>query len=388
MLQSFFNGLSGMFSFSRGLQTVSNNISNMNTPGFRGSDNFFRSLNGGGGLGTSLNATTMRTGSGEMRQTSNATDLALNGTGFFVLRDENGQLFYTRAGQFQFDENGILIDTVSKAQVMGQNSAGNFVAISIQELRTLPAEATTAINFVGNFVAGSASHTVSDTQVFDAAGTVHRLTTTFTNASSATSTNTWTVQVAESNGTVVGTGQIRFGPDGSPLAGFNTVSIALPVNGTTQNITLNFGEPGSFSGSTQFSGSSSTVGARVQDGHAVLGLTEVKFDEKGMLNLTYSNGDKREGERLALASFADESALLQSTGSLYIANGATAANYGYAGTGVFGKVQGGNIELSNVDLTQEFADMMIIQRGYQASSRVMSVSNDMIEQLYNSSRGG
>lgn len=388
MLQSFFNGLSGMFSFSRGLQTVSNNISNMNTPGFRGSDNFFRSLNGGAGLGTSLNSTAMRTGAGEIRQTSNPTDLALNGSGFFILRDENGQVFYTRAGQFQFNEDGILVDSVSKAQVMALDAAGNLVPISIQEQRTLPAEATTSINFVGNLVSGSTTHSVSDVQVFDAAGTVHRLSFAFTNISTATSPNAWRIDVSDSNSTVIGTGEVRFGADATPLAGFNSMTFTLDVNGASQDITVNLGEPASFSGTTHFSGASSNVGARVVDGHAVLGLTEIVFDEDGMLQLSYSNGDKNEHQRLALATFNDESALIQASGSLYRAPGVVAPQLGYANSGGNGKIQGGNLELSNVDLTQEFADMLIIQRGYQASSRVMSVSNEMIEQLYNNTRGG
>ncbi len=88
MMQSFFNGLSGLLTFSQGLKNTSNNVSNMNTPGFRGSDTFYRSVNGEGdqGLGADVAGTSIRSDQGEIRQTGNDTDIAINGSGFFVLR--------------------------------------------------------------------------------------------------------------------------------------------------------------------------------------------------------------------------------------------------------------------------------------------------------------
>jgi flagellar hook protein FlgE len=111
MFQALFNSLSGLFSFSRSLDTVSNNVSNMNTPGFRGSDTFFENVNGG--RGTSIGGEGLRTGAGDIRQTGNATDMAIDGNGFFVLRDTSGNLHYTRAGQFRFNDQGLLTDSVT-----------------------------------------------------------------------------------------------------------------------------------------------------------------------------------------------------------------------------------------------------------------------------------
>ena len=385
MLQSFFNGLSGLFSFSRGLNTVSNNVSNMNTPGFRGSDSFFRSINGGqGGYGTILAGSDMRLASGEVRQTGNATDLALNGSGFFVLRDDNGTLFYTRAGQFRFNEDGILIDSVTQYQVMALDDAGNLSPINISALRTLPAEATTQVNLTGILSTTATSYNIENIKVFDAGGTVHTLTAEL----ARTAADTWSVTVKDQNGVTVGNGTVRFGPDNTPLAGFNTLNVSLTVAGATQAVSLNFGDAGSFTGVYQTAGAQNSVSAQAEDGHAILGLTSLTFDENGQIKLEYSNGDKEDGAQIAIATFADESALIQSSGSLYRSSGDAQVDYGFAGQGINGKVQGGSIELSNVDLTQEFADMMIIQRGYQASSRIMSVSNEMVEQLYNNTRGG
>src|SRR6478736_110832 len=111
MFQALFNSLSGLFSFSRSLNTVSNNVANMNTPGFRGSDAFFSNINGG--RGSRIAGEGLRTKAGDIRQTGNSTDLAVDGDGYFILRDTDGNFFYTRAGQFRFNDQGVLVDTVN-----------------------------------------------------------------------------------------------------------------------------------------------------------------------------------------------------------------------------------------------------------------------------------
>jgi len=106
------------------------------------------------------------------------------------------------------------------------------------------------------------------------------------------------------------------------------------------------------------------------------------------MKFNYSNGEKKDGSQIALADFSDETSLVASKNSLYEAPDSMPPTYGRPSDAQFGRIQGGHIELSNVDLAQEFGDILIIQRGYQASSRVMTVSNEMLEQLYNSTRGG
>ena len=387
MFQSFFNGLSGMFSFSRGLDNVSNNVANMNTPGYRGTDTFLRSVNGsdGQGYGASMEGTTTRQTSGEIRQTGNNTDLAITGTGFFVLRNENNELFYTRAGQFQFDENNILIDTATKMEVMGITDGNNLERIDITEQRIIPADPTSEISFSGNLSSTASDHSVTDVTIIDASGESHTLTINFTNPTDTD--NTWTVEVLNSDDEVIGTGEIQFALDGSPLADANSFDITTTLAGVDQTITLNFGEPGSFSRTTQFSSSSSSLGANEINGHGVLGVTSVEFNAEGIVQLNYSNGETEEGQTIALASFANEANLDITSGNLYQSKDNMAAEFGQPDNLGLGKIRGGSIELSNIDLTQEFADILIIQRGYQASSRVMSVSNELIEQLYNSTRG-
>lgn len=396
MFQSFFNGLSGLFSFSRGLQTISQNVANMNTPGFRGSDNFFRSLNGGGGSGTQLIGTGIRTKAGETRQTGNPGDLALDGSGFFILRDADGNTFYTRAGQFNFDANGILIDQVSKAKVMSIDASGNLTEININDRRSLPAQVTTLVNLTGQLPPddGTSAVTSGEIQVFDPKGNAHKLIATFTsvqrqdpNDPNAPAQFYWTVEFKEAD-KVVGSTEIRFLPDGTildPEGDGNTVSLTLDADGAPFTFTVDFGQ--GQTGIIAKAGASKSVTASKIDGRAEVGLTSFNFDEKGILHLIYGS-ENVAGEQVAVAGFSDESALQYASGSLFRSPLGQQAVIGRPGENAFARIKAGSLELSNVDLTQEFGDMLVFQRGYQASSRVMTVSNEMIEQLYNSSRGG
>lgn len=388
MLQAFFNGLSGLFAFSKGLDNVSNNVSNMNTPGFRGSDTFYRSVSGqdGQGLGAGVTGTEVRTKPGDPRQTGNLTDLAISGAGYFVLRDESNEVFYTRSGQFQVDANGYLVDSVTQKRVAGLDASGSLVDINIRDQRSLPPKATTRVEMIGSLARSGpteSSHTISNVQVFDASGAVHNLKIEFDPLPNPA--DSWSVKVTDATEAMLGGGTISFGSDGTPKAGFNSLTLMLKG----QFISLDFGTPGSFNLASQVaSGPSHTLGAKVVDGSAIAGLSSLAFDDKGVVKLTYANGEKRDGSQLALADFPDESSLIAVENSLYRVPGNMRPNYGYPADGVYGRIQGGYLELSNVDLAQEFGDILIIQRGYQASSRVMTVSNELLEQLYNGTRGG
>ena len=385
MFQALFNSLSGLFSFSRSLDTVSNNVANMNTPGFRGSDTFFENVNGG--RGTRVAGDGLRTTAGDIRQTGTPTDVAIDGNGFFILRDDTGNLYYTRAGQFRFNDQGLLTDSVTGYQVMAVDNAGNLSTIDLDTYRTLPPQATTSVRMAGNIAPGTPSLTLGNFQIYDASGTVHTLTTTLTD-NNAVVPGTFLVSVKDETGAVVGTGQIGFATNGTPLAGANTLALNLTYRGVAQTVSLNFGTAGAFDGATRLSGIASNLGGQVTDGHPLLGITSLSFDSQGKLQFIYSSSEKRTGPQLALASFANESSMELVGGRMIAGSSVQQRQIGRPGEGVFGRIAGGNLELANVDLTQEFADMIIIQRGYQASSRVMTVSNEMIEQLYNSTRGG
>jgi flagellar hook protein FlgE len=386
MLQSLYNSLSGLFAFSKSLDTISNNISNMNTPGFRGSDSFFENVMGE--AGTRVQGTGVRTAEGQIEQTGNATELSINGEGLFILRDPaSGNYYYSRAGQFQFDGDGYLVDSVSSYHVQGIDANGELADINISELRTLPAAATSTVNITGNLSPQDASSTIQSLTVYDATGNAHTYSATLTN-NTATTPGSWQVSLLDSAGQSVANGEIRFNSDGSIQAGYNTVVADLTLGGQSQAVTLNFGAPGTVSGATDYSGVQSNLVGSPKDGHAAIGVASLAFDQNGVLNLTYSDQETRQGPRVALAAFADETSLQLLNGRLYEDPPNQARTLGGAGEGLFGKIAGGSLEMSNVDLTRELADMIVIQRGYQANSRVMTVTNDMLQELYNSTRGG
>lgn len=393
MFQALFNSLSGLFSFSRSLNTISNNVSNMNTPGFHGSDSFFSNV--AGGRGVRIAGEGLRTQSGDLRQTGNVTDVAVEGSGYFILRDEAGNLHYTRAGQFRFDDKGMLVDSVTNYQVMAFDTTGALNPIDLDAYRTLAAQATTSVRIQGNILPTVATTpaTTNNIVVYDSVGGTHALSVSFVAvppATGTTPTGTYNVTITNETGATVGTGQIQFDTNTGMLAAGSatTITANLPI-GAGQAITFNFGTPGVPTGGvTSFTGVGASLGSRVENGHGVLGITEMKFDERGILQFTYSSTEHRSGPQLALAIFPNEASLRLDGGRMISGTAVSERTIGRPTDSEFGRIAGGSLEMSNVDLTQEFADMIIVQRGYQASSRVMTVSNEMLEQLYNSTRGG
>ncbi|ULU23717.1 flagellar hook protein FlgE [Dyella terrae] len=383
IMQALYNSVSGLFSFSQTLNTISNNVSNMNTPGFRGSDSFLENVlddDGSKVAGSGLNLS-----EGQIEQTSTATDVAIDGKGFFILQDPQGVTYYTRSGQFQFNDKGQLVDSVNQYVVQGYATNGSYGPIDISSLQKLPAQATTSISMAGNIVP-STPDTVNNVTVYDAQGNSHVLSVSLTN--STTTTGSWAVNIADSSGKSLGSGEIRFSTDGTLQAGYTTVTATGNWGPGPQALTFNFGTAGGLSGTTTFSGGTATLAAQVKDGHGVVGLSSESFDSTGTLQLSYADGETKQGPQLALATFQDESSLTMIQGNLYLQPQTQTAQIGKPSSTVFGKIDGSSLEMSNVDLTQELADMIVIQRGYQASSRVMTVSSDMLQQLYDSTRGG
>jgi flagellar hook protein FlgE len=398
MLGSIFTGLSGLLGFSKGLDVLSNNIANLNTPGFKGSDLAFRDLfyrygtNGGNeresteiGSGVDTPFTRIRFNQGEFRDTGNALDAAIDGNGFFVFQNKNGDTFYGRAGQFQVDSEGYLVDQASGDRVMAL-VGGTLQPINLTELNASSPRATGTVTFTGNLSSGSTTHDITGVTVYDSVGTSHALTVHFTNNSSVTS-GSWRVEVMDPGATnptaVIGSGEIRFQGNGSPLTGYNTVSFTYsPTGAPASTILLDFGDPDTFVGTTGFSGgTTSTAKVGTQDGYSVGSLTKTSFDEKGILTLTYSNGQTVTDKQLALAWFRDLQKLEAVGTGLFVNRTDEQPTLSGATTGGMGKIVSGKIELSNVDLTGQFTDMVIIQRGYQASSQITTVANEMLQQL-------
>jgi flagellar hook protein FlgE len=398
MIGTIYKGLTGLIGFSKGLDVLGNNIANLNSPGFKGSELSFRDLfyrystNGDGqstaqlGQGMDASSTRTRFRQGELRATGNPLDIAIDGSGLLI-QENDGRVFYTRAGQLEFNQEWELVDRVSGGRVQSLTGDSLLQDINIASLRTNPAQATARVEFTGILTsnipaAGVATHQITDVTVIDAAGTSHTLTINFRSSTP----RIWTVEILEPSvdpTAVIGTGEIRYQTNSSPEVNYNTVTLNFaPADAPPSAITLFFGEPGSLSWTTSYSGPNSSAEVSTQDGYAVGSLTEVTFTENGTLTLSYSNGQTVDGPRLALAWFNNLQRLEMQGNSLFVNNGDEQPTLGHADEGVMGQIVAEKIELSNVELTEQFTDMVIIQRGYQASSQITTVSNEMIQQLF------
>jgi flagellar hook protein FlgE len=262
---------------------------------------------------------------------------------------------------------------------------GALTDISINGLRTNPGKATSKAEFVGILNINdqsSAPHTVSNVTVFDSVGVGHVLSVKFTNNNSVTP-RSWLVEAKDDKDKVLTSGEIRFNADGTPAAGFNSLAFSLAPEGVAASmVTLFFGDPGATSGARSIAVANSDLQLDKQDGFAVGSLTKTTFDERGVLMLTYSNGQTTKHERLALASFSFLQRLEPREGGLFVSADDSDRLLGSASEGPFGGIAAGRVEISNVDLAQEFSDLIISQRGYQASSQVISSANEMMQQLF------
>lgn len=397
MFSSIYSSLSGLINFSKGLDVISNNVANLNTPGFKLSNAHFQDLvykfqNNGQdtdnrtqtqvGNGVALGSTTINFQQGDIRNTGNDLDAAIEGNGFFVLQDDS-QNFYTRLGQFQFDDDDFLVDSTTNLRVAGLSDSDQLTDINVSDLRVNPALATTEITFVDNLSTGSTTHTVSNIEVFDSQGGSHTLSIDFTN-NTGTTAGSWLFDIEDSTNTVLSSGEIRFAPTGAPQAGFNTHTFLFSPGGGVPgtNVTLNFGEPGSLSAATSLSaGATSTLRFDTQNGFTIGSITSTQFDEDGALQLNYSNGQVATAGTLALAWFTDLQALEFSGNSLFSVIADNEPIIGKANDGFNGSITASSIELSNVDLTEQFTDLIVVQRGFQGSSQIISASNELVQEL-------
>ncbi|MEH0167832.1 flagellar hook protein FlgE [Roseateles microcysteis] len=389
MLDSIFIGTSGLQAFSAGLKSISNNLANLNTPGFKSSSTLFSNLyysssgNGSGQLtadaqkfggGVALNHTLLNFRAGELRQTGNPLDLTINGEGFFITRkDGNGESHYSRAGQFEFNKDGVLVARGTDQQVIGLGASGE-EPISLNGLRISAPKATSAVVMTGNLSSSVADFNITSFKVIDSIGGEHALKMNFT--PKAGSPGTWVVKVLDGTREVT-SGEIRFAA-GYVMPGFDRIDLSYaPTGVATSNIKLDFSSKvSSFDmGST----SSLTVGST--DGYTMGSLSKVSFDADGTMALVYSNGQTAKGSKLALAAFDANAMLSPQGGSEFTYSALGGLHVGAANQGLFGSIGANQIEGSNVDLATEFSDLIVAQRGYQAASRIVSTANDLIQDL-------
>lgn len=394
MFESLYVGMSGLQGYAKGLRVISNNVTNLNTPGFKGAkqqfgDLFYQNGTTSGSYsgsfysqyGTGLNTlgTSLNFQPGEIRQTGNGLEVALDGEGFFVV-DVEGEQRYTRAGQFAFDADGYLVLQSTSHRVQGFAESGVAAPVSINGLRVNRAKATTEVEISGNLSSTSTEAALEGVKILDGSGEEHVMRLVFRRQSddgSAGSAGRWTVDVIDGT-TTVHTATVQF-TDGRPTEASRSFSFSFtPADAAQQSVTVRLGTD-----MTSFaSGSTSSLVVSKQDGYAAGNLAQLTFSEQGILQLSYSNGQKVEGARLAVAMFDDMQGLEQLGGGLFSSRVDGAARVGRAGEEGRGKVNGGQLELSNVDLSAEFSELIVMQRGYQAASRIVSTANEMLQELF------
>ena len=326
---------------------------------------------------------------GELRQTGNVLDAAIDGAGYFVLRGGDDRLSYTRDGQFEFDRDSKLVSRDAGSDVMFLGGDGAMSAFSLAPDRSMAGTATTSLKFDGTLSTGDTdrSHSIAGIDVYDRGGALHTLAMVFTDQSDpqiTTADHEWGYSLKDNNQNVLASGTLRFGVDGTPAQGTvpATFKLVLP-DSTSQDIALNFGSAGKFDGLTSFSlGNDSTARLLASDGVASGTLTETSFDADGAIRLRYSNGKSRTADSLALAWFDYPQELAALGGNLLRPAGGAAPTLGTAQSAMFGKIASAQVEASNVDLTAQFSELIVTQRGYQASSQVVSTANEMIQQLF------
>lgn len=387
MIDSIVIAESGLSGFEQGLRTISDNTANLNTPGFKGAVEQFSDMADGQtstgdgsnfgqpGLGLDTLGTTLNFSAGTLQTTSNPLDLAINGDGFFTLRDAQGDIHYTQDGQFNFNDAGTLVSTVTGEDVMALDATHTLVPVSIAGLDNSAAQATSKVTFVGNLSAGATTDTVSSIAVIDNAGTSHSLSLTL--IPDTTTAGKWDLTLQDGS-TTVGTSSIAFS-NGQVVAGSDTAAFTYtPAGSTAVNLTLDF----STDVTSSDSGTTSTLAVSNADGFAEGQLTSKTFDSTGTLVLTYSNGQTVKKSQLALGQFVSSDDVVAANNNEFAAKDGHAWKKGVAGDGDFGQIQSSTLEASNVDLSDEFSNLVIMQRGYQACSQVVSTASDMLTALF------
>jgi flagellar hook protein FlgE len=348
------------------------------------------------GLGMNIGSIDMLFTQGNLETTGVETDLAIQGNSFFVVSD-GSQNFYTRSGAFQLDANGRLVASTNGYVVQGRPAVnGSTAGQSIGDIilpygKKAPANPTTLATLGGNLDASAVQGTTqqSSITVYDDQGGTHELQITFTKSANA---NEWDYVITASNvdaGNVYAndTGTVTFDTDGTLLSP-ETVDFGFQPNGFAgnQSVTLNFGLAGTIDGLSQFA-SPSTAVIRDQDGYTMGLLERISIDQSGTIVGAFSNGTTITLAQLVLADFNNPSGLIRSGDNMYaVSPNSGAAVLGFSGEGSQSVVSSGALEMSNVDLAQEFTNLITSQRGFQSNARVITTSDEMLQELVNLKR--
>jgi len=432
ILRAMYSGVSGINAESSALGVVGDNVANVNTVGFKGSRIQFSDVLGqftGGtpvaGAGVRVLSVEQLFTQGSLSTTGVSTDIALNGAGFFVVRgnlDGTTGTFYTRAGNFHPDDKGFL-ETTEGLRLQGYAMMPNGLFSSDVTDVNVPAneiapKKTSNLGLVANLNSNelvqdppfdlqnpdATSSFQTSSVVYDTLGNSHVVNIYFYK----TGENQWSYTAAVDGKDVVGgtegervslgEGTLEF-TDSGALKTTTGMSLSANFAGTsnTQTIDLSFGEEtdpsragikpgGGLNGITQYASQSNWL-SQSQDGYAPGSLVGISFDSQGVVLGTYTNGEKIPIAQVAVAMFRSDNGLLRAGHSVWAESAASGRPIlGTAGAAGRGGVVGGTLEMSNVDLAQQFVDMITHQRAFQANSKTVTTADEMLVDLVNLKR--
>jgi len=398
-MSTFTIPLSGLMATSQSLSAIANNLANLNTDGYKDQTLDFASVfnqtqgtSGNGdpiqvGDGVQVAGRVSNFANGNVNSTGVSSNMALQGNGFFVVKDSNG-VDYTRNGDFTVNSEGQLC-TQGGQLVLGYPAANGVVQtgaalapITVDQANNVPAVATTNFQMTTNLDATAAVGTTysSPMTVYDSLGQSHDLTINYTN----TAPNTWsysiTLPAADTGGTgnptTVASGTLDFNSSGvltSPSGTVPNIKISgLADDAAAMNLTWDLNGSGGTAAITQQAAASATS-ETTQNGYTTGTLTGYSVLSDGTLQGQFSNSQTLALGQVAVASFANNQGLTQTAGNDYQASFASgAAVVGQAGQGGNGIITGGAVEQSNVDLSTEFANLIVAQQGYEANAKVLT----------------
>lgn len=415
LYSALFAGVSGLNAYSSAMGVISDNITNVNTVGYKAAAAQFSTLvtdSRSSGMyspgGVQQVTRTLIGEQGLLQQTNSNTDLSVDGAGFFVTETLGGETRFTRAGSFSPDAEGNL-SNVAGLYLKGWPIAADGTVASSTDVTAMQriniaqlsgtAEATTQVRlranlqssqtaFAGTYAAGDMQagtvtpHFARNVGVFDAQGGVHDVTMAFLK----TGPNAWAVEIYSPDGALAA-GTLGFNADGSLDIAASDPALFGPFTPVWSNgagsrpITLSLGTDGDVDGITQFDSASALI-SRSTDGALFGNVTGVTIADDGTVSAIFDNGLSREVFKVPLVTFQNPDGLLRLQGNAYgVSDFSGDYSLNEAGAGGAGRIVPGTLEASTVDLAREFTDMITVQRAYSASTRIITAADEMLAEL-------
>jgi len=399
-MSSIFTGVAGMQANQQAVEVIANNVANLNTVAFKAGritfeETLTRTLSSGEvgvspmqiGLGVTIASIDKIMTQGNMQQTGRAFDLAIAGDTFFMVNNPmNNSVHYTRNGTFQLDANNRLVMSSNGMSVMGWQADPFTGALDTTATPTelnVPIGSVCAIQTTKAAMDGNLNASATDGEtahstitIYDSQGTSHQIDIEFEKTD--VGEWTWTATSPDADtGTTPGSGTLTFDENGVLTGGSGAISLAFtPTGGATTPLAFDM----DFSAVTQLDGTSA-IQPLSQDGAAMGTLQNIYFGSDGIINGTYTNGATKVLGQLAVARFSNVSGLLDEGNGLWnmtLNSGTPLVQNAKDGNSV---IRSGFLEMSNVDLTNEFANLIVFQRGFQANSRSITTSDEMMQDV-------